>query len=367
MPSITVAAAQHANRHAYNGGDPLSPESIHAAPLKHLHEIADVNELAESLSAAYTTSDTGWRLVSPENGWTGEIRLRRVGSIVHFRTRALNGTAATSSNVILLPSGFHPGPNMPAHGMGNKSSNAASGSDPIGAVGGANNQLVRTFGSIASWTGGSASIEWMTLDPWPTTLPGTPAGGGNSEGGPLPSVAWSNVIGKPTEFTPSAHLHEVGDITGSVKTVNDLPPDASGNIVIDIPEITWSAVTGKPTTFAPAPHDHSMANVTGLSTALDGKAAKTHTHTKAQVSGLPTIYTTIVDVRVSNSINGNVILDWPSGLFSSAPVVTTSAIGQFYAATTGTPNTNSCNIAVRHVDNTVDTNTVRVNVIAVLI
>lgn len=120
-------------------------------------------------------ADTGWRLLSPENGWTGEIRLRRFGSIVHFRARSLNGTAATSSNVIQIPSGFKPGPNLPAHGMGNKSSNAQSGSDPIGAVGGGSNDLVRTFGTITTWTGGSASIEWMTSDAFPATLPGTPA------------------------------------------------------------------------------------------------------------------------------------------------------------------------------------------------
>lgn len=121
------------------------------------------------------TPDTGWRLLSPENGWTGEIRLRRVGPMVHFRARSLSGVASTSSNVIQIPSGFKPGPNLPAHGMGNKSSNAQSGSDPIGAVGGGSNDLVRTFGTTASWVGGSASIEWMTNDPWPTTLPGTPA------------------------------------------------------------------------------------------------------------------------------------------------------------------------------------------------
>ena len=118
--------------------------------------------------------DTGWRLLSPENGWAGEIRLRRFGPMVHFRARSLSGVAAASSNVIQIPSGFKPGPNLPAHGMGNKSSNAQSGSDPIGAVGGGNNDLVRTLGTTASWTNGSASIEWMTSDPWPTTLPGTP-------------------------------------------------------------------------------------------------------------------------------------------------------------------------------------------------
>ena len=141
-------------------------------PSAHVHTPAEVGSVPADDPRL---RDTEWRLLSPENGWTGEIRLRRVGPVVHFRARALSGVAATSSNVIQLPSGFKPGPNLPAHGMGNKSSSVQSGSDPIGAVGGANNDLVRTLGTITSWTGGSASIEWMTSDPWPTTLPGTPA------------------------------------------------------------------------------------------------------------------------------------------------------------------------------------------------
>jgi len=36
--------------------------------------------------------------------------------------------------------------------------------------------------------------------------------------------------------------------------------------------VAWGDVTGKPTTFSPSAHTHSIGNVTGLQTALDGKA-----------------------------------------------------------------------------------------------
>ena len=36
--------------------------------------------------------------------------------------------------------------------------------------------------------------------------------------------------------------------------------------------IAWDDVTGKPTTFTPAAHTHSIADIEGLQEALDGKA-----------------------------------------------------------------------------------------------
>ena len=52
--------------------------------------------------------------------------------------------------------------------------------------------------------------------------------------------------------------------------------------------VPWSGVTGKPSTFTPSAHTHTIANVTGLQTALDGKAAASHRHTKSQITDFPT-------------------------------------------------------------------------------
>lgn len=70
-------------------------------------------------------------------------------------------------------------------------------------------------------------------------------------------VAWTEVTGKPTTFTPATHTH------------------------------LWADITDKPTTFTPATHSHAIADVTGLQTALDGKASSSHTHSWSEITGKP--------------------------------------------------------------------------------
>lgn len=48
--------------------------------------------------------------------------------------------------------------------------------------------------------------------------------------------------------------------------------------------IDWDDVTGKPATFPPSSHTHAISDTTGLQTALDGKAATSHTHVKADIT-----------------------------------------------------------------------------------
>jgi len=48
----------------------------------------------------------------------------------------------------------------------------------------------------------------------------------------------------------------------------------------------WDEVGGKPTEFNPAPHFHDIADVTDLQTALDSKSDDGHTHVIADVDGL---------------------------------------------------------------------------------
>jgi hypothetical protein len=75
-----------------------------------------------------------------------------------------------------------------------------------------------------------------------------PVGGGG--GGVSGSVAWADVTGKPSTFTPSAHTHVIADTTG-LQTALD-GKQASGS-------------------YANAVHTHTVSDVTGLQTALDGK------------------------------------------------------------------------------------------------
>ena len=71
------------------------------------------------------------------------------------------------------------------------------------------------------------------------TFDGSPISGG---GGTADSVAWDDVTGKPSAFPPSTHSHEISDVTGlqtaldskgTVKSVNGVEPDSSGNVTIE--------------------------------------------------------------------------------------------------------------------------------------
>lgn len=71
------------------------------------------------------------------------------------------------------------------------------------------------------------------------TFDGSPISGG---GGTADSVAWDNVTGKPSTFPPAEHTHKISDVNGlqsaldakgTVKTVNGVQPDSSGNVTIE--------------------------------------------------------------------------------------------------------------------------------------
>ncbi|WP_049447217.1 tail fiber domain-containing protein, partial [Stenotrophomonas maltophilia] len=84
-----------------------------------------------------------------------------------------------------------------------------------------------------------------------------------------------HVTGKPTTYPPSTHTHTKAQV-GLDKVDNTADLDKP------ISTATQAALDGK----AAASHTHSIANVTGLQAALDGKAAASHSHTIANVTGL---------------------------------------------------------------------------------
>ena len=71
------------------------------------------------------------------------------------------------------------------------------------------------------------------------TFDGSPISGG---GGTADSVAWDNVTGKPSTFPPADHTHEIANVNGlqsaldakgTVKSVNGVEPDSSGDVTIE--------------------------------------------------------------------------------------------------------------------------------------
>lgn len=83
--------------------------------------------------------------------------------------------------------------------------------------------------------------------------------------------------------------------------------------------INWTDILGKPTTYAPTAHGHAIADVTGLQTALDGKSATSHTHAdatttlsgffaaadKVKLNGI----STGANKTTSSTTNGNIAID----------------------------------------------------------
>lgn len=137
------------------------------------------------------------------------------------------------------------------------------------------------------------------------------------------SGKYSDLSGKPTSMTPTAHTHAQSDVTGladalagkaaashthsAVTTTtngmmiasdkqkldgiatgaNKTVVDSAMNSTSTNPvqnKVVNSALSGK----ANATHTHAQSDVTGLTSALNGKANQTHTHTQSDVTGLST-------------------------------------------------------------------------------
>ena len=72
------------------------------------------------------------------------------------------------------------------------------------------------------------------------------------------SVAWGNVSGKPSTFTPSSHTHTKSQIT-------DFPTSMPASDVYawakasSKPSYSWNEISSKPSTFTPSSHTHNYA------------------------------------------------------------------------------------------------------------
>ena len=82
------------------------------------------------------------------------------------------------------------------------------------------------------------------------------------------------------------------DKSGTLAITDDIPTSLPASDVYDWakaatkPSYTWTEIGSKPDTFTPSAHTHTIANVTGLQTALDGKAASSHTHGDADITSI---------------------------------------------------------------------------------
>ena len=125
---------------------------------------------------------------------------------------------------------------------------------------------------------GNGSTAW-------TSLPYSVASASGSA-----TVEWTDVLNKPSTFTPSSHTHAIADVTNLQTSLDGKQAIVSGisdteiGYLEGVTSLIQAQINGK----AATSHSHAISDVTSLQTALDGKAATSHTHAISDTTGLQT-------------------------------------------------------------------------------
>ena len=177
---------------------------------------------------------------------------------------------------------------------------------------------------------GNGSTAW-------TSLPYSVASASGST-----TVEWTDVLNKPSTFTPSSHTHAISDVTNLQTSLDGKQAVVAGVSSTEIGYLdgvtsaiqtqldgkaatshshTISDVTSLQTTLdgkAASVHTHAISDTTGLQTALDSKAASVHTHAISDVTSLQTSLDSKLTATVSSPTSGQVISYNGSGWVNSA-------------------------------------------------
>lgn len=104
------------------------------------------------------------------------------------------------------------------------------------------------------------------------------------------TVEWTDVLNKPSTFTPSSHTHPISQVTDLQAALDAKQPIVSGvtNTEIGYLDGVTSAIQTQLDGKAATSHSHAISDVTSLQTSLDGKAATSHTHAISDTTGLQT-------------------------------------------------------------------------------
>ena len=155
-------------------GNPLSPLPTHDPALT----LRVDNSVGARVFVGDTMiyGDTGWRELVPENGWVGAIYVRRVNNTVYYRGK-ISAETASNSNAWDIPTGFRAGNIVSSNGHGYEYGRALVYTEET-------EPKVRNVSfyfsrfSITSYDPAHTygiNLSYPTTNPWPATLPGTPA------------------------------------------------------------------------------------------------------------------------------------------------------------------------------------------------
>lgn len=250
------AAASHNHDTSYYKKSEIDAKLSGVAVSGHTHKKTDITDFPTSMPASdvkawakaankpsYTKAEVG--LGSVDNTADSAKDVSSAGRIRNdSRQTALSGTASPTTGLTVYQV-YNNGYPVP---YGNVISVMGNGAGQIlAAWSGASGAVARLYYRNKRDTSDANWSAWKTL----AFTDDKPATAGTAD--TAKSVAWDNVTGKPSTFTPATHSH------------------------------AWGDVTGKPTTFAPSSHNHDDRYYTEseMDTKLSGKANSSHTHNYA--------------------------------------------------------------------------------------
>lgn len=300
------AAASHNHDTSYYKKSEIDAKLRGVAVSGHTHKKADITDFPTSMPASdvkawakaankpsYTKAEVG--LGSVDNTADSAKDVSSAGRIRNdSRQTALSGTASPTTGLTVYQV-YNNGYPVP---YGNVISVMGNGAGQIlAAWSGTSGAVARLYyrnkrdSSDANWS------AWKTL----AFTDDKPATAGTAD--TAKSVAWDNVTGKPSTFTPATHSHAWGDVTGKPST---FAPSAHKHVKADItdfpkslpasdvsawakasskPSYTWNEITGKPGSFTPASHTHTKSQITDFPTIGAAAAKAVRTLSTAGASG----------------------------------------------------------------------------------
>lgn len=122
--------------------------------------------------------DTGWRALTPQNGWTATaLFVRRIGTAVHVAINAPVGTAATTNAISeALPAGFWPRDMPTSPWFPLFTSAQAPDATRVVAMDASTHEVRFLGAAYTGVNGGRTQFTYPTNDTWPVTLPGAASG-----------------------------------------------------------------------------------------------------------------------------------------------------------------------------------------------
>jgi hypothetical protein len=237
-------------------------------PSAHTHAIADVTNLQTSLDGKAASSHTHlWADITDKpSTFTPSAHTHAISDVTGLQT-ALDGKEA-SFTVLSIAKGGTGVSTTPSNGqllIGN-----GTGYTRAALTAGTNISITNASGSItinSTYTYTHPTGDGNLHVPVTGTTNNLKVLKAGATAGVFAwgNVAYSELTGVPSTFAPSAHTHEIADITGLQTTLTGKANTSHTHL--------WADITDKPSTFTPSAHTHEISDVTGLQTALDGKEA----------------------------------------------------------------------------------------------